>query len=95
MPVFLDRFQGMVEVLDRLPRVVSSLIALPVYPEALSVVLAPVIEYLLGCLFLCIVNKDRGGFVHPSGCKTMGIIRIVCFDRGDMKIWLLSSHAAG
>ena len=67
VPVFLDKFQGMVEVLDRLPRVVGSLIALPVHQEFVSVVLAPVIDYLLCFPFSCIVDKDRGGFVHRSG----------------------------
>jgi len=78
IPVFLDRFQGMVEDLDRLPRVVGSLIGLPVYHEFVSVVLAAVIVYLLYYPFLCIINKERDGFVNPSGCKPIGIVLIVC-----------------
>ena len=93
--VFLDKFQGMVEVLDRLPRVVGSLIALPVYQEFISVVLASVIEYLLCFPFFCMIDKDRGGFVHPSGFEPIAIILIVCFEGGDVKIWLLSGHTAG
>jgi len=93
--IFLDKFQCMVEVLDRLPRVIRSLIALPVYQEFVSVVLAPVIEYLLCFPFFCIIDKNRGGFVHPSGCNAIGIILIVCFEAGDVKIWLLSGHVAG
>jgi len=47
VPTFLDKFEGMAEVLDRLPRVFCSLVAFPVYQEFVSVVLASVIEYLL------------------------------------------------
>ena len=93
--VFLDKFQGIVEVLDRLPRVVSSLIALPVHQEFVPVVLVPVIEYLFCFPFFCIIDQDRGRFVHPSGSKPIGIIFIVCFEGGDVKVWLLSGHAVG
>ena len=95
VPVFLDKFQGMVQVLDRLPRVVGSLIALPVYQEFVFVILVSVIEYLLCFPFFCIIDKDRGGFVHPSGSKPIGVILIICFEGGDVKVWLLSGHAAG
>ena len=95
IPVFLDKFQGMVEILDRLPRVAGSLIALPVHQEFVSVVLAPVIEYLFCLPFFCLIDKDRGGFVYPSGCNPIGIIFIVCFEGGDVKIWLLSGHMVG
>jgi len=56
IPVFLYEFQGVVEVLDRFPGVINSLIAFPVNQEFVTVVLAVVIEYLLGFPFFCIVD---------------------------------------
>jgi len=79
VPVFLDKIQGMVEVHESLSRVVRSLIALPVNQEFVSAVLAPVIKYPFCFPFFCIIDKDRGGLVHPSGCKPSGIILIACF----------------
>jgi len=90
----MDKFQGMVDVLDRFPSVIGSLIALPVREDFVSVVLAPVIEYLLCFPFLCIVDNDRASFVHPPGCKPIRVILIVCFEGGDVKVWLLLGHAA-
>jgi len=84
----------MVKVLDRLPRVVGSLIALLEHQEFVCVVLVPVIEYPLCFPFFCIIDKDRGGFVHPSRCKSIRIILVVCLEGGDVKVWLLSSYAA-
>jgi len=56
VPVFLYEFQGVVEVLDRFPGVVSSLIAFPVIQEFVPVVLAAVVEYLLFFPFFRIVD---------------------------------------
>ena len=56
VPVFLYEFQGVVEVLDRFPGVVSSLIAFPVNQEFVPVVLAALVEYLLCFPFFCIVD---------------------------------------
>jgi len=56
VPVFLYEFQGVVEVLDRFPGVVCSLIAFPVDQEFVPVVLAAVVEYLLCFPFFCIVD---------------------------------------
>ena len=56
VPVLLYEFKGVVEVLDRFPGVVCSLIAFPVDQEFVPVVLAAVVEYLLCFLFLCIVD---------------------------------------
>jgi len=53
--VFLYLFQGVVEVLDRFPGVINSLIAFPVNQEFVHVVLAVVVEYLLCFPFFCIV----------------------------------------
>jgi len=86
VPVCLDKFQGMVEVLNRLPRVIGSRIALPVYQESVSVILAPLIEYLFYFPFFCVIDKDMGGFVHSSRCKLIGIVFIVWFEEGDLKI---------
>jgi len=62
--VLLDKIQGMAKVLDRLPRVVSFLIAFQVHQEFISLVLVSVIEYLLCFPFFCIIDNDRGGFAH-------------------------------
>jgi len=56
VPVFLYEFQGVVEVLDRFPGVVSSLIAFPVNQEFMPFVLSAVVEYLLCFPFFCIVD---------------------------------------
>jgi len=56
VPVFLYEFQGVVEVLDRFPGGVCSLIAFPVDQEFVPVVLAAVVAYLLYFLFFCIVD---------------------------------------
>ena len=56
VPVFLYEFPGVVEVLDRFPGVVCSLIAFPVNQEFVPVVLAAVVEYLLSFPFFCIVD---------------------------------------
>jgi len=56
VPVFQYEFQGVVEVLDRFPGVVSSLIAFLVYEEFVPVVLAAVVEYLLCFPFFRIVD---------------------------------------
>ena len=56
VPVFLYEFQGVVEVLDRFPGVVCSLIAFPVNQKFVPRVLVAVVEYLLCFLFLCIVD---------------------------------------
>jgi len=85
VPVFLDKLQDMVDVLDRLPRVFCSLIPLPVYQEFVSVVVVPVIEYPLCFLFFGISDKDRGGFVYPSGCRPSRVVLIVCLcNRGTL-----------
>jgi len=49
-------------------------------------------KYVLFFTLFSIIYKDRGGFVYPSGCKPVGIILIVCFERGDVKVWFLSGH---
>jgi len=54
--VFLYEFHGVVEVLDRFPAVVCSLIAFPVNQEFVSFVLAAVVEYLLCFPFFGIVD---------------------------------------
>ena len=95
LPVFLAKIQGIVKVLDRLSRVVSCLIAFPVQKGLVSVVLAPVIKYLLCFPFFCIIDINGAGFVYPSECKSIGVILIICFEGGDLKVWLLSGHAAG
>jgi len=46
VPVFLYEFQGVVEILDRFPGVVSSLIVFPVDQEFVRVVLAAVVKYV-------------------------------------------------
>jgi len=56
VPVFLYEFQGVVEVLERFPEVVSSLMAFPVSQEFMPVVLAAVVEYLLCLPFFCIID---------------------------------------
>jgi len=56
VPVFLYEFQGVVEVLDRFPGVVCSLLAFPVNQEFVPVVLAAVVEYQLSFPFFCIVD---------------------------------------
>ena len=56
VPVFLYEFQEVVEVLDRFPGVVSSLIAFPVDQEFVPIVLAAVVEYLLCFPFFCLVD---------------------------------------
>jgi len=86
VPVFLDKLQGIVEVFYRLLRVVSPLIAFPVYQEFISLVLASVIEYLLCFQFFSIIDKDRGRFTNPSGCESIGVILIICFQGGDVKV---------
>jgi len=52
----LYEFQGVVEVLDRFPGVICSLIAFPVNQEFVPVVLVAVVEYRLCFPFLCIVD---------------------------------------
>jgi len=54
--VFRYEFQGVAEILDRFPGVVSSLIAFSVDQEFVPVVLAAVVEYLLCFPFFCIVD---------------------------------------
>jgi len=56
VPVFLYEFEGVVEVLDRFPGVISSLIAFPVDREFVPVVLAALVENLLCFPFFCIVD---------------------------------------
>jgi len=56
VPLFLYKFQGVVEVLDWFSGVVCSLIAFPVNQEFVPVVLAAVVEYLLCFPFFCIVD---------------------------------------
>ena len=55
VPVFLYELLRLVKVLDRFPRVISSLIAFPVNQEFAPVVLAAVVVYLLCFSFFCIV----------------------------------------
>jgi len=47
VPVFLYEFHGVVEVLDRFPGVISTLIAFPVDQEFVPVVLVAVVKYQL------------------------------------------------
>jgi len=54
LPVFLYEFQGVVEVLDRFPGVISSLLAFPVDQEFMLVVLAAVVNYVFCFPFFCI-----------------------------------------
>jgi len=56
VPVFLYQFQGVVEVLDRFPGVISSLIAFTVAQEFGPVALAGVVEYPLCFPLFCIVD---------------------------------------
>jgi len=55
-PVFLYEFQGVVEVLNRFPEVVCSLIAFSVNQEFVPVVLAAVVQCLLCFPFFCILD---------------------------------------
>ena len=54
--LFLYEFQGVVEVVNRFPGVVSSRIAFTVDQEFLPVIVPAVIEYLLCFPFVCIVD---------------------------------------
>jgi len=74
VPVFLYEFQGVVEVLDRFPGVVCSLIAFPVNQEFVPIVLAAVVEYLLCFLFFCIVDKHGCWLVHSAGLECIRIV---------------------
>ena len=93
VPVFLYEFQGVVEVLDRFPRVVSLLIPFPVDQEFVPVVLAAVVEYLLSFPFFCIVDYDGCWLGHSAGLESIGIVVSVFLKGGDVEVGFLAGHS--
>jgi len=93
IPVFLYEFQGVVEVLDRFPAVVSSLITFPVDQQFVPVALAAVIEYLLCFPFFGIVDQDGCWFVHSARLESIGIVLSVLFKGGNVEVGFLVNHS--
>ena len=93
VPVFLYQFQGVVEILDRFPGVVSLLLAFPVDQEFVPVVLAAVVEYLLCFPFFGIVDQDGCWLVHSAGLESIGIVLSVSLEGGDVEVGFLAGHS--
>jgi len=90
VPVFLYQFQGVVEVLDRFPGVICSLMAFPVNQEFKPVVLAAIVEYLLSFPFFCIVDQDGCWLVHSAGLESIGIVLSVFLKGADVEVGFLA-----
>jgi len=93
VPVFRYEIQGVVEVLDRFPGVVSSLIDFPVDQKFVPVVLAAVIEYLLCFPFFCIVDQDGCWLVLSARLESIRIVLSVFLKGGNMEVGFLVGHS--